>query len=58
MKTYNVFIPAFAGASYEVEAKSKEDAIEQAMELANLSDCTASDWDFETDPDVEEIEED
>lgn len=57
MKKYSVYLPATAGASYEVEANSPEEAEEKACKMASLSDCEAADWDFEAGVEIEEIAE-
>lgn len=52
MKKFIVYFHAYAGASYQVEAESEEEAIEQAEELKNLDDCEVYEFDI-TAPDVD-----
>ena len=52
MATYTVWISFSGCASYEVEAESEDEAIDMAMNMAEVSDC--DDWDYRLDSIVEE----
>lgn len=48
MKKYKVFICFSGCAEYEIEANSRDEAIDMAVDMADVTDCECWDIDFDS----------